>query len=433
MKAKILQKVLLSGFLLLSVPVIAMAQSEPIPFHKELYSLSSGVHESLAGETAVAFHQAVRVPGAPWLQLHFSEYNLGTRSYITVTSLKDAEMQRLDANSLQDWGDSTAYFNGDAVEVELHVAVGEQNIFFRIPEVTVGEWGKGVHTETICGPADDRVLSMDQAVGRIVPVGCTGWITSNGSHLTAGHCVPFGANPILQFNVPPSNPNGTINNPPPADQFPINAATVTSINGGLGNDWAVFNVNRNASTGQLPVERYGAFYRLSRDSNPGTVRVTGFGTATGVNNQVQQTATGPNLAPSGTQLRYQVSTQGGNSGSPVVSGTTLTTGIHTNGGCTNPVGSSFNSGTSFENTGLQGAINGFPGANALYVDKDQPVPPALRNGTLFRPWATVGQAVTLVPVQGIVSIVTGSYNEPMTINKAMTLRAPVGPVIIGLP
>jgi hypothetical protein len=39
--------------------------------------------------------------------------------------------------------------------------------------------------------------------------------------------------------------------------------------------------------------------------------------------------------------------------------------------------------------------------------------------------------VTSVPAGGIVSIVTGSYNETMTITKALTLSAPVGTVVIG--
>jgi hypothetical protein len=411
----------------------AMAQTVPVPFHQEPYALSSGVHDGRAAEAIAVSPQTVHVPGAAWLQLHFSEYNLGAQSYLTVTSAKDAEVQRLDANSLLDWEGSTAYFNGDTVEVALHVAAGERNIFFRIQEVTAGDRA-AVQPESICGPTDNRVLSSDDGVGRIVPVGCTGWITANGSHLTAGHCVPFGASPVLQFRVPLSAADGTINNPPPADQFPINTGSVTSVNGGIGNDWAVFGVNRNAGTAQLPVERYGIFYRVARDFNPGTVRVTGFGTATGVRNQVQQTAAGPNLAPTGTQLRYQVSTTGGNSGSPVIfEGTPLTIGIHTNAGCTNPVGSSSNSGTSFTLGGLQNAINGFPGANARYVDQVQVFPLIPQEGTLFRPFGTVNQAVTAVPTAGIVSIVPGSYNEVMTINRAMTLRAPVGTVTIGAP
>ena len=43
----------------------------------------------------------------------------------------------------------------------------------------------------------------------------------------------------------------------------------------------------------------------------------------------------------------------------------------------------------------------------------------------------MGQAVTAVPSGGIVSIVTGAYNESITINTAMTLTAPVGIVAIG--
>jgi hypothetical protein len=119
---------------------------------------------------------------------------------------------------------------------------------------------------------------------------------------------------------------------------------------------------------------------------------------------------------------------GGNSGGPVIcEGTHLSIGIHTAGGCT-PTGGA-NSGTSFENNTLESAINTFPGANVVYVDKDHPV--TLETGTVFRPWDTVIEGAINVPTEGIISIVKGSYDEPITISEAMTLVAPVGVVTIG--
>jgi hypothetical protein len=126
-----------------------------------------------------------------------------------------------------------------------------------------------------------------------------------------------------------------------------------------------------------------------------------------------------------------VDTQGGNSGSPIiVDGTDLTVGIHTNGGCTQTGGA--NAGTSFENDNLETALRDFSGvgANVRHVDNGHIVAQALQDGTVFRPFDTLAEAVNSVPAGGVVSIVTGSYGGGITISKPMTLRAPVGPVTL---
>ena len=443
-------------FSLLAFAVAASAQPKPIPFHIEPYVLDSGLHQGNAAGTVTAFRQVARVAQAPWLRLHFDAYELGANSYVTITSLKDGDQQRLDARTLAEWLKSTAYFNGDAVEVALHVAPDGRDVFIRMREITVGEVpAAGPVPETICGTTDDRTPSADPRVGRIVPVGCTGWIIANGAHLTAGHCT--GATmQTLQFNVPPSMANGAIQNPPAADQYPINAASVVFVNNGVGDDWAVFRTNRSAAFGanRLPVEAQNAFYRVSRDENPATIRIAGYGVDgpgpgagcpagmtcdfgnTGprdASNQTQQTHVGASLGetitgPNNARWNYSVDTQPANSGSPLQEeGTTTTIGIHTSGGCTATAGT--NSGTSFEHQGLQNAINGFPGANFRYVDDFGNS--NIADGTLFRPFRTMPEAVPGVPANGTLSIVPGLYLDPVTITTPMTLVAPVGAVKLG--
>jgi hypothetical protein len=123
-----------------------------IPNRKVAYQVNSGVHNNPSDKSIVAFREVIRVPGVPWLQLHFQEYNLGaasrdskdgapTRSYIEVTSLKDGARETLNAASLPQQQSSTAYFNGDAVEIKLHVAPRDSGIFLRIEEITVGKYG----------------------------------------------------------------------------------------------------------------------------------------------------------------------------------------------------------------------------------------------------------------------------------------------------
>src|SRR5262249_49339213 len=145
--------------LLLAIPRMSPAQA-PIPYHRQPYFIDSGAQRGRTTENLVAFREVVRVSGASWLQLHIGEHNLGKKSYVSITSLQDGHMQRLDAQSLSEWQNSTAYFNGDAVEVQLHVAPEDDNIFIRTTEVTVGEPAQLiVKPNDICGNTDDRVAS----------------------------------------------------------------------------------------------------------------------------------------------------------------------------------------------------------------------------------------------------------------------------------
>jgi V8-like Glu-specific endopeptidase len=433
---------------------VAGAQPAPIPHYRLPYLAASGECSAPAGEVApvaVAVH-TVAQPDAAWLQLHFdASTNLGTNSYLTITSMRDGAQQRFNSQTLRDWSYHSAFFNGEVLEVTLHVAPGEQGVSFQIRELTVGMYVSAVPSEPVpeslcfsqADDQDDRTASTDPRTGRIVPVGCTGWIVSNGAYLTAGHCTGFGMQ-TLEFNVPASLSDGTIQHPGPEDQYPITAVTDTQQLS-EGQDYAVFQCGPNANTGLLPVQAQNAFYRMSRDDSPATVRVTGYGvddtpegTTGGRNaqNQTEQTHAGPfvaevNQAADDVYLTYQVDTTGGNSGSPVmIDGTITALAIHTNGRCDNPA-YYYNLGTGFENDDLEAGIATFPGPVVRYVDKGHPHAASLGNGTVFRPYTTVGAGVTSVPAGGIVSIVTGSYNETMTITKALTLSAPVGTVVIG--
>jgi V8-like Glu-specific endopeptidase len=436
--------------------------------------MDSGVHQGAESGTITVFRETIQFPGAPWLKLHFSDYNLGKRSFITVTSLEDGGQQRLDTTSISQWHANSAFFNGDAVSIELHVAARESDIFFRIKEVTVGEWldepDADYSIESICG-TDNRTPSTEARVARLTFVSaagnpgtaCTAWLISNGALLTAGHCVDFDpdqsgpllpdgvldldGNDVIEFGVPNSLNTGTLVFADPDDQYAINLTSVTwNYDGegqGLGKDWAVFAVFPNANTGNLPHEVQG-FYRMTNGnpSTSSTIRITGHGTdstPTQTRNQIQQTHSGPwvseNSSGADRWHRYQVDTTGGNSGSPIIwTNNGFTIGIHTNAGCAAD-GTGANSGTSFEHNALETAVDNFPGNNTVYADLSRFG--ALENGTIFHPYDTVSEAVAAVASNGVVSIVAGSYTKAantLTIGddgKSMTIEAPVGSVIIG--
>ena len=449
----------------------APAQQGRIPYHKEPYPVHSGLHHGTAARRTVVFRQVVRVAGAPWLRLLFGDHNLGRQSTITITSLKDGGSQRLDAESLAQWGNASAYFNGEAVEVELRVAPEDTGVFFRLEELAIGERDGGVlGPVSICGATDDRIASANDRVGRLLAFAnlpgitvCTAWLTSNGALLTAGHCVdwdpdeggpllPDGvldliAGDVVEFDVPASSASGGINFANPNDQYPIDVNSVEwhfdGSGQGLGKDWAIFATGANANTGLLPHAAQGVFFRMTRESPSvgATIRVTGFGYdddppgTTGFGNAdsyTQQTHTGPYVGESSSGAdfwhEHQVDTAGASSGSPIIwNSNGLVIGIHTNAGC--GVLSGANAGTSFEHNPLEDAIQDFPGPNTVYVDKVSAAP--TENGTVFQPYDTVLEAAGAVPAGGIVSIVAGSYDEHITINRAATLMAPVGTVTIG--
>jgi len=348
--------ILLAAFICLPSP--SLAQKAELEQITKNYVLDSGVHRGETGLMAtsrVAFSDVISVSGVSWIRLKFSEANLGRESYITITSREDGAQQILNATTLAQWQNTSAYFNGDAVEVALHVAPNEKGIQVKMEELWVGQ-DEGPDSQ--CGPTDDRVPSDDPATGRLLTVGCTGWIIDNGLHVTAGHC-SGGSATVLQFNVPLSSSTGSLNHPGPEDQYSVDASSKIAVNGGVGNDWGVFKVFDNSVTGLQPIEAQGASFTVVQDLGPPEIRITGYGVDFNdpTLNQVQQTHVGPNAGSSGTTMRYVTDTEGGNSGSPVIDDATgNAVGVHTHGGCST-TGSGNNNGTSTFNSAFWDALN----------------------------------------------------------------------------
>lgn len=335
-------------------------QTAPLEYYIQTYQLESGMYDGsgeLNGTPKNVFTGFIDLHEVPWVQLHFSDYNLGKGSYVIIKSLQDNLWQKLDAVSIKQWQSYSAFFNGGAVEINLFVAPIDRQVFINIDEINVGEWANGISIESQCGPTDDRVLSYQPATARLLNVGCTSWIIPNGKFVTAGHCLDGQSATIVEFNVPLSLPNGTIQHPGPEDQYSVDPASKIFVNGGIGNDWGVFAVFPNSITGLMPKEAQNAFWPLVQNLGPDSIRITGYGVDYNdpIYNQVQQTHIGPNAGSSGTTMRYVTDTEGGNSGSPVIDGlTNIAVGVHTHGGCSTSGGN--NNGTSLFNTAFWNAV-----------------------------------------------------------------------------
>ena len=450
---------LLSVAMLIAHGGIATAQESSVP-----YPVESGVHSNSEPTNVMAFARVVMVPGGDWMRVNFASAQLGERSFLRVTSLKDRAVQDLDARTLGHWRSTSAIFNGDTLLVELFVAPGEKGVYANIDKVVMAErptakWrAAGSLPKSLCG-ADNRVASGDDRVGRIS--GCTAWLVSNGAVLSAGHCGPVGG--VFEVNVPASSAGGTPAASVPADQYPIDTSMRTSVDNGSGDDYTVFALLPNNTTGTRAHLRFG-FFRMTKEAPAAnaTIRVTGFGVDNTPNGPVSnccatdsngncthadcnaqsrtlQTATGAYVGETGSGSDilhdYLTDTEPANSGSPIIwEANGWTIGIHTHGGCS----SGGNAGTSFENTNLETLIQNFFGANTRYVDLSQPPNAPAQNGTIFQPFNAFPEAVTSVPSGGRVSMVTGNYTAAGgntgtfgTGGKAFTLVAPVGTVTIG--
>ncbi len=353
-----------------------IAQPAPIPYHMIDLDIVSPVFDGEDTDTVdhtMVYSVNIGEEDAPYLRLFFGATNLGHNSYVKITSLLDGAAQDLNSQSLARSNNATGFFNGYTMLVELYVYKYDTGIFFELDSLFVGEMANDdeAFSRSICGE-DDRVSSNHGAVGRMVPVGCSVWIASNGLLVSAGHC--YASNQTIEFNVPPSLNNGTIQHPGFEDQYAIGDYVVYQDDGPFyyGNDWLVFNVENNAITNLQPIEAQGASFALERPSSLTTsdeIRITGFGvdgpppsygaggSLQNEDNQTQQTNVGNFHSSDGTILRYVVDTQPGNSGSPVIresNGKSI--GIHTTGGCTSSGGS--NKGTSLLHDSLWSALYG---------------------------------------------------------------------------
>ena len=349
----------------------ALAQDEANPVTPWLQSVDvpvdvdSGFVSAQGPGEQLVFTTEIFSEGASWLRLRFDEAFLsglpGTpnASYLMITSHLDGAVQYLNAEHVKQWQNTSAYFNGDRVTVDLIAfeGTGENRLVMTSVIAGVGP----VQPETICGPTDDRILSDDKANARALPIGCTAWIFDDCQHclLTAGHC-QGGAN-VIQFNVPLSNGEGGLNHPPPEDQYARDPSSTQGNGGqGVGSDWAYFGCFPNANTGLTPYEAQQESYTLADVQPPvqgQDIRITGYGSGGQLPewNQVQKTHAGPFVTSNGSTVQYQADTTGGNSGSPVIDDSTgLAIGIHTHGGCN--VGGGANSGTGISHGGLIAAL-----------------------------------------------------------------------------
>jgi V8-like Glu-specific endopeptidase len=341
----------------------AWAQSAPMRSERVQIGVDSGLLSAPDSGSAVVFSEEIEAPGGDWIRLWFGPTMLPEGAILVITSPISGHQQTLNATTLAQWSDSSAYFEGDRVFVDLILdsRAGEGRVVIDAADMGL----PAIDERTICDGADLRVLSNDPRAARLAPQGCTTWLFNNRANTlaTAAHCGASGTS-VVWFNVPLRTSGGTAVPPAPEDQYAIDGTSVQSVGSwSIGNDWATFGVFSNANTGLSPVDAQKASYVLATSAPTGDGRpitITGYGTVSSPIppswGSVQKTHTGPYYSESGTTIRYRTDTTGGNSGSAVFDeNEQRVIGIHTNGGCGSSSSSS-NSGTSVENAGFRNAL-----------------------------------------------------------------------------
>ena len=398
----------------------AVAQPAPLASTTTDADLTSGLITNETDARGVIWSGVIESgAGAPWLRLAFDDALLGdappggTSTLLIVTSLGDGAMQILDAESLLQWRRTTAYFNGDAVRLDVIADPGAAPSLITVDSFTTGVAVPG-GVATICGPDDDRLPSADPRVARLMPIVCTAWLIDdpNRTFLSAGHCTVGGEGDVIQFNVPDSTSGGQLQHPPPSDQYPVDPLSMQDLNGGLGADWAYFGCFPNSNTGLTPYEAQGDYFVLATDPAPAggqTIRITGHGSDQSPPqwNHVQQTNTGPFAAMAGTIMQYATDTTGGNSGSPVIDEATgEAIAIHTNGGCNS--GGGANSGSGVNAPGLVDALANPKGVcvppQPILFTYPQGLPDLIANTDGVIPVTAEADQATPVPGTGVLHI-----------------------------
>lgn len=348
-----------------------LAQPDQLGYNVVQFSVNSGVFNgnNKSNSVILEWTEIVDVGDVPWIRVEFADGYLGNASFLEIVSMLDGAKQTLNAVSLSEWYNTSAFFNGGKIELRLYVNQKDEGVFINMKDVLTGtSTSNSPGLESICGTEDNRVASLDPAVGRILSSGCSGSIVENGKIVTAGHCEALGSMDIIEFNVPQSTSSGTIQHPHPDHQYSINQQSIVYqyISNTYGYDWAVFEVFNNSNTGLQPIQAQNDYFKLVKNLTAGQLRVTGYGVdgpapefgdggPRNSDNQTEQTHLGSNVNSSGYIIRHTADTQPGNSGSPIIDESTgFVIGVHTNAGCTTSGG--YNHGTSTYNTNFWNAV-----------------------------------------------------------------------------
>ncbi|MGD1890402.1 MAG: FlgD immunoglobulin-like domain containing protein, partial [Cyclobacteriaceae bacterium] len=398
------------------------------------------------------------------------------------------------------------YFNGSWVKVSLHQHAGEAAAFkittLKVTPAIENGSDQPSNARTItnqkevnqsANAAKVSLPAYAKAVGRFtngLKARGAGWIAANGAIVTDYeyvmeyydyHSLNDDYSPevydVIEFNMPPSNPDGSINHAAPEDQYPINTNHVFGriIAGKHENDygpdfirikiaswWDHGYVNVQAGysivdvlpngTGKYPGENIQEYFQVARHPSGKTmdeqilsilhtdltkpINLTKRNTVTRTN----AIALNPNdkVRSVSDKDRFLLYDHAGHiisketlgsvsSGAPVTyEGSNVAIGIVN---VASVAGYGF--GIGFRDDEFRRHLGEFFSDKTTYVDPNSYWNE--ENGTIDKPYLTIANAAQNVDEDGVLSIVRGSYDESVVLNTPMKVKTPLGAVIIGSP
>lgn len=436
----------------------------------------------------------VNYPNTTSIRLYFEDTQLGNESYLLLEGI-DGAQQKLDAEGLKNWRNSSAYFNGGQVKVSLYQAPGDL-VTFRIKELKVNEEIKGREAQArkITAPptATANIGEFNQAdlphaaaVGRFTNGSNsfgTGWIAPNGAIVTSESVmenVAWNGYDIIEFNVPPSNSDGSVNHPGPQHQYPVVASPF-----GDNNNFAVFSFKKSKGyeaenepgleisayrttwaivealpngTGLRPGERQQQYFRIA--TNPGSFTLDAMDVEVDIfhygsypedivhpeDYRTLRMTTTKLLVPKNNIHRVRYLSDGNIEsehmliyhkkgddpfssamGAPITyHQSNVAIGVHHTFYVHAPAGA-----VGFKNNLFRDKLNNYFTSNVVYVDAEG-LYGNNSTGEIHKPYVQLSDGINNAPEDATIYIAKGSYNESVTINTPMTLKAPVGIVRIG--
>lgn len=307
--------------------------------------------------------QSVEHADAAFIKIRFDRVKLGVRDTITVASPDGTESYEYGADEVEDGGLWALSVEGEAAEVRLHDAADGTAAAARVAEYSRGlneaelaSRPGATRAESICGEDDSRnavcyrdseptAYGASHAVARLIIGGesyCTGWIAGDNRLLTNNHCFTSNAEARVtevQFGYECVRcAGGATRNP-----VKVNGAKVLASQWEL--DFTLFTVADPERIAHLPALEIspapvGLHDKIYIPEHPGggplriaassTSEPDGLGSRCLVGDEQRRGRA------KATDFAYRCDTEGGSSGSPVISRATgKVVGIHHFGGCPN--------------------------------------------------------------------------------------------------
>ncbi|MET7422791.1 serine protease [Dactylosporangium sp. NPDC005555] len=327
----------------------------------ELRTIGAAPANAATGRTQVISH-----PGATYVKVHISALRLARGEYVTVSSPDGRESYRYDRNLSRDTGsdyttDGQPGFWAMSVEGDTAVVTVHSKRASRANAVTVDRFWRGYDQAeitrynfsimSVCSTDARRDVvcyqnshpteyARGQAVARLLIGGgglCTTWRVGNTNRmLTNKHCFSTQAAVTaseMQFNYQCATCGG--GNPGAGTK--VSGATLYKVSSGGSSqlDYTLYSVNNFAN-----IQSFGTLYLATSATTTGTrIYIPGHGDGNPKRLSIfENTQNGPTCAVSNANyntynISYSCDTSGGNSGSPVLSGTHRVVALHHLGGC----------------------------------------------------------------------------------------------------